>query len=106
MIYLYDDNGKILEQYEDCKLRDVELDILNGSLYGGLHQADDIRHFKFSDGRYVEKTADEKYAENLITEKERDEIAYQEKVKARERIIQDEIRSMAEERAIAAGKIK
>ena len=50
MIYLYDTAGKITAEYEDWKLRDVELDS--------------------------------------------------------ERIIQDEMRAMAEERAVSAGKIK
>lgn len=106
MIYLYDTKGKIIAEYEDWKRRDVELDIHNGSLSGSVLQADDIRHFKFADGRYVEKTVDEKYSEKLITKKERDEITARDKAVERERIINDEMRAMAEERAVASGKIK
>ena len=105
MIYLYDDNGKITAEYEDWKLRDVELDIHNGSLSGSILEADDIRHFKFSDGRYVEKSVDEKYAEKLITKKERETAVAAQAAVEREQIIQVEMRAMAEERAIAAGKI-
>ena len=101
MIYLYDDNGKITAEYEDWKLRDVELDIHNGSLSGAILRADDIRHFKFADGRYVEKTADEKYAEKLITKKELDEILIAQEMQAME----DEKRTAAIERLKAAGKI-
>ena len=106
MIYLYDDKGKITAEYEDWKLRDVELDIHNGSLSGAILRADDIKHFKFADGRYVEKTADEKYAEKLITKKEFDDLIARDKAVEREKIIQDEMRAMAEERAVASGKIK
>lgn len=106
MIYLYDDKGKINAEYEDWKLRDVELDIHNGSLSGAVLQAEDIKHFKFADGRYVEKTVDEKYAEKLITKKERDMAVAAQAAIERERIIQAEMRAMAEERAVAAGKIK
>ena len=105
MIYLYDDKGKITAEYEDWKLRDVELDIHNGSLSGAILRADDIRHFKFSDGRYVEKSVDEKYAEKLITKKERDEIIARDKAVERERIIQEEMHAMAEERAKQLNKI-
>ena len=105
MIYLYDDKGTITAEYEDWKLRDVELDIYNGSLSGAILRADDIRHFKFTDGRYVEKTVDEKYAEKLITKKEYDtEVATQTEVE-RERIIQEEMHAMAEERAKQLNKI-
>ena len=106
MIYLYDDKGKITAEYEDWKLRDMELDIHNGSLSGAILRADDIKHFKFADGRYVEKTADEKYAEKLITKKEFDDLIARDKAVEREKIIQDEMRAMAEERAVASGKIK
>jgi len=106
MIYLYDDNGKITAEYEDWKLRDVELDIHNGSLSGAIFRADDIKHFKFADGRYVEKTVDEKYAEKLITKQERDTAVAAQAAIERERIIQDEMRAMAEERAVSSGKIK
>ncbi len=105
MIYLYDDNGKITAEYEDWKLRDVELDIHNGSLSGAVLRADDIRHFKFVDGRYVEKTVDEKYAEKLITKQELDDLIARDKAVEREQIIQDEMRAMAEERAKLLGKI-
>jgi len=106
MIYLYDDKGVITAEYEDWKLRDVELDIHNGSLSGAVFRADDIKHFKFSDGRYIEKSVDEKYSEKLITKKERDEITARDKAVERERIIQDEMRAIAEERAVKSGKIK
>lgn len=106
MIYLYDDKGKITAEYEDWKLRDVELDIHNGSLSGAVLQAEDINHFKFADGRYVEKTVDEKYSEKLITKKELDDLIARDKAVERERIIQAEMRAMAEERAVASGKIK
>lgn len=105
MIYLYDDNGKITAEYEDWKLRDVELDIHNGSLSGAILRADDIRHFKFADGRYAEKTVDEKYAEKLITKQERDDLIARDKAVEREQIIQAEMRAMAEERAKLLGKI-
>ena len=105
MIYLYDDTGTITAEYEDWKLRDVELDIHNGSLSGAILRADDIRHFKFSDGRYTEKSMDEKYAEKLITKKERDEIIARDKAVERERIIQEEMHAMAEERAKQLNKI-
>ena len=105
MIYLYDDKGTITAEYEDWKLRDVELDIHNGSLSGEILRADDIRHFKFADGRYVEKSVDEKYAEKLITKKERDEIIARDKAVERERIIQEEMHAMAEERAKQLNKI-
>jgi hypothetical protein len=104
MIYLYDDKGKITAEYEDYKRRDVELDIHNGSLPGAVLQADDIRHFKFADGRYVEKTVDEKYAEKLITKKERDEIIARDKSAARETLIQEKIRAMAEAELKKEGK--
>lgn len=105
MIYLYDDNGKITAEYEDWKLRDVELDIHNGSLSGAILMADDIRHFKFADGRYVEKSMDEKYSENLITKKEYNTAVAAQAAVEREKIIQDEMRAMAEERAKQLGKI-
>ena len=105
MIYLYDDKGTITAEYEDWKLRDVELDIHNGSLSGTIFRADDIRHFKFADGRYAEKTADEKYAEKLITKKELDDLIARDKAVEREQIIQAEMRAMAEERAKLLGKI-
>ena len=105
MIYLYDDKGKITAEYEDWKIRDVELDIHNGSLSGAILRADDIKHFKFADGRYVEKTVDEKYAEKLITKKELDDLIARDKAVEREQIIQDEMRAMAEERAKLLGKI-
>ena len=105
MIYLYDDKGTITAEYEDWKLRDVELDIHNGSLSGAILRADDIRHFKFADGRYVEKTADEKYAEKLITKQELDDLIARDKAVEREQIIQAEMRAMAEERAKLLGKI-
>lgn len=101
MIYLYDDKGKITAEYEDWKLWDVELDIHNGSLSGTIFRADDIRHFKFADGRYVEKTVDEKYSEKLITKKELDEILIAQEMQAME----DEKRTAAIERLKAAGKI-
>ena len=106
MIHLYDDKGTITAEYEDWKLRDVELDIHNGSLSGAILRADDIKHFRFADGRYVEKTVDEKYAEKLITKKERDTAVAAQAAIEREKIIQDEMRAMAEERAVASGKIK
>jgi len=106
MIYLYDDNGAITAEYEDWKLRDVELDIHNGSLSGSVLRADDIKHFKFADGRYVEKTVDEKYAEKLITKQERDTAVAAQAAIERERIINEEMRAMAEERAVSSGKIK
>lgn len=106
MIYLYDDNGVITAEYEDWKLRDVELDIHNGSLSGAVLRVDDIRHFKFSDGQYVEKSVDEKYAEKLITKKERDTAVAAQAAIERERIINEEMRAMAEERAVSSGKIK
>ena len=105
MIYLYDDKGTITAEYEDWKLRDVELDIHNGSLSGAILRADDIRHFKFADGRYAEKTVDEKYAEKLITKKELDDLIARDKAVEREQIIQAEMRAMAEERAKLLGKI-
>lgn len=112
MIYLYDDKGTITAEYEDWKLRDVELDIHNGSLSGAILRADDIKHFKFADGRYVEKTVDEKYAEKLITKQERDEITARDKAVEREQLIaqemqamEDEKRTAAIERLKAAGKI-
>ena len=105
MIYLYDTTGKITAEYEDWKLRDVELDIHNGSLSGAVLQADDIRHFKFADGRYTEKSVDEKYAEKLITKQELDDLIARDKAVEREQIIQDEMRAMAEERAKLLGKI-
>ena len=105
MIYLYDDKGKITAEYEDYKRRDVELDIHNGSLPGAVLQAEDIRHFKFADGRYTEKSVDEKYSEKLITKKECDTAVAAQAAVERERIIQDEMRAMAEERAKLLGKI-
>ena len=106
MIYLYDEKGVITAEYEDWKLRDVELDIHNGSLSGAILRADDIRQFKFTDGRYVEKSVDEKYAEKLISKKERDTAMAAQAAVERERIINEEMRAMTEERAISAGKIK
>jgi len=105
MIYLYDDKGTITAEYEDWKLRDVELDIHNGSLSGAVLRVDDIRHFKFSDGQYVEKSVDEKYAEKLMTKKELDDLIARDKAVEREQIIQAEMRAMAEERAKLLGKI-
>jgi hypothetical protein len=105
MIYLYDEKGVITAEYEDWKLRDVELDIHNGSLSGAVLRADDIRHFKFADGRYAEKTVDEKYAEKLITKQERDDLIARDKAVEREQIIRAEMRAMAEERAKLLGKI-
>lgn len=105
MIYLYDDKGKITAEYEDWKLRDVELDIHNGSLSGAILRADDIRHFKFTDGRYVEKTVDEKYAEKLITKKERDDAERERLIAQEMQAMEDEKRTSAVERLKAAGKI-
>ena len=105
MIYLYDEQGNVTAEYNDWKLRDVELDIHNCSLSGAILRADDIRHFKFADGRYVEKTVDEKYSEKLITKKELDDLIARDKAVEREQIIQDEMRAMAEERAKLLGKI-
>lgn len=105
MIYLYDDNGKITAEYEDWKLRDVELDIHNGSLSGSVLQANDIKHFKFADGRYVEKTVDEKYAEKLITKKELDEAERERLIAQEMQAMEDEKRTAAIERLKAAGKI-
>lgn len=105
MIYLYDDKGKITAEYEDWKLRDVELDIHNGSLSGAILRADDIRHFKFADGRYVEKTVDEKYAEKLITKKERDDAERERLIAQEMQAMEDEKRTAAIERLKAAGKI-
>lgn len=104
MIYLYDDKGKIIAAYDDWKLRDVELDIHNGSLSGAILRADDIRHFKFTDGRYVEKTVDEKYVEKLITKKERDDAVALASAAAREALIQEKIRAMAEAELAKEGK--
>lgn len=105
MIYLYDDKGKITVEYEDWKLRDVELDIHNGSLSGAVIRADDIRHFKFADGRYVEKSVDEKYAEKLITKKERDDAERERLIAQEMQAMEDEKRTAAIERLKAAGKI-
>jgi hypothetical protein len=104
MIYLYDDKGAITAEYEDWKLRDVELDIHNGSLSGAVLQAEDIKHFKFADGRYTEKSVDEKYSEKLITKKERDDAVALTSAAAREVLIQEKMRAMAEAELKKEGK--
>lgn len=106
MIYLYDDKGTITAAYEDWKRRDVELDIHNGSLAGSMFITGNIKNFKFIDGQYIEKTMLEKYAEKLITQQEYDSFIASSKEAERELIIQKEMRAMAEERAIADGRIE
>ncbi len=98
MIYLYDEQGKIVAEYTDWKLRDVEIDLHNGALRGKMLQCDDIRFYKFVDDEYAEKTVDEKYAEKLITKKQRDDANAEIAKQAENVLIQKELIIMAKER--------
>ena len=106
MINLYDEKtGKITAQYDEWKRADVELDIHNGSLSGSILQCEDVRHFEFVDGKPIEKSADEKYADKLISKKERDDALAAAKAMDDEVLINQEIRAMARERLVKSGKI-
>lgn len=98
MIYLYDDKGKVTAEYEDWKRRDIDLDMHNGSLTGRLLQAEDIRHYTFEAGEYRDKTVEEKYADGLITSKERDEELAKVAAAEKELAIQAELKILGEER--------
>lgn len=98
MIYLYDNTGKILNQYENWKLRDIELDMHNGSLTGKILKADNKNHYIFEKGEYREKTIEEKFSEGLITSKDKEDADLAKAAAAHEVAIQAELRKMAEER--------